>query len=750
MAVVVVEDNATRAEDFEGTPTISGINVGGSGAQELVTFYQGAASGSAKASSGTKDAGFEVVSAATHDVTTAAKQAWIVKYFISDGSDLDADGMKLWAGSSSTAYHQTYVHDDGTAYGLYPPTNSFLILPWFPDMAEWRDSTTGSPTMTAIDTFSITGQWVTGGAKSENVFLDSIDLSNGLWLTRGDSTDPDGTFESFYDDDEGSATTGRFGHVSKPNQLDGVYQVFGTLVIGRTQAGATTNATEFTDANKTLVFPGGRVDTGWNTLEVDITNVSTVIDIASCTFIGTSLRPGTKQRFRTAAGTAGSVPGIDVTPDEIEFDTGATGLVPHGFVTGQPLTYSKEGGTATTGLTDTTVYYAVEGSTSTRLGLATTRINAYAATLIALTATTGEEHSLVGQIITRPRLLCTNGGTPGTVDFRSCSFVGWDQFDLTAGATFTGCNFVGARLVDMSTATNNGGTLSGCAFAAGIHDVGDALIVADTLANIIDCAFTHSVQGGDADGTFNRSGHMIEIDTAGTYAFSGNTFTGSGPDSVGFLTSQAFTSEQITLTAHPYTTGDPVYYHKDGGTAAIGLTDGALYYLRSVDANTVTVHPSWADATENANAENLTTNGTDTHLFYSGFADVVNTSAGAVTINVTGGGSPTVRNVGVSTTTVSASVPVAVTCQEGIVPIQNVQVSLYLSSDNSEILNSDTNASGIASGSFAGSTPAAIYWRARKSSPGDTKYVKQSGLGTITVDGFDLTVTMVVDTNNNA
>jgi hypothetical protein len=625
MAAVVVEDNATRVETFEGAPTITGINVGGSGAKELVTFYQGAASASAKATSGTKDAGFWVTSAATHDVTVATgNPVWMVKFFISDGSDLDADGMKLRAGDTTANYYETYVYN--------------------------------TPTLTAVDEWAITGQWTTGGAKSENVFLDSIDLSEGLWLTRGDSTDPDGTFEDFYNDDEGdtATTTGRYGHVSKPNELDGVYQCFGTLVIGRTQAGSTANATVFTDSAKTLVFPGGRVTNDWNTLELDITNASTVITIDNCTFSAAGYS-GLHQRFRTAAGTVGTAPGIDVTPDEIEFDTGATGLVPHGFVTGQPLLYSKEGGTATTGLTDATVYYAVEGTTSTRLGLATNRVNAFAGTLIALTATAGEEHSLTGEgaLVTRCRLLCTNGGTPGSAGINASSFVGWDEFVVTTGITFTGCNFIGARLIDLDTATNNGGTLDGCTLLEMINDVGDALVVADTLANISDCDFTHYVQGGDADGTFNRSGHAIEINTAGTYAFVGNTFTDYGPIVQSFLTSQAFTSNQINITGHPYTTGDPVYYHKDGGTAAIGLTDGNLYYVRSVDANNITLHPSWADATENANTEALTTNGTDTHLLYSGFAAIVNTSNGSVTINVSGGGtSPSIRNVGTSTTTV--------------------------------------------------------------------------------------------------
>jgi len=52
-------------------------------------------------------------------------------------------------------------------------------------------------------------------------------------------------------------------------------------------------------------------------------------------------------------------------------------------------------------------------------------------------------------------------------------------------------------------------------------------------------------------------------------------------------------------------------------------------------------------------------------------------------------------------------------------------------SDDSEVINTTTNASGIAAVSFSGTTPADIYYRYRKSSPGATKYVNLSGFATI-------------------
>ena len=63
--------------------------------------------------------------------------------------------------------------------------------------------------------------------------------------------------------------------------------------------------------------------------------------------------------------------------------------------------------------------------------------------------------------------------------------------------------------------------------------------------------------------------------------------------------------------------------------------------------------------------------------------------------------------------------------------IQNVRVTAYLVSDDSEVINTTTNASGLATTSFGGTTPADMYYRYRKSSSGATKYVNLSGLGTI-------------------
>jgi hypothetical protein len=110
------------------------------------------------------------------------------------------------------------------------------------------------------------------------------------------------------------------------------------------------------------------------------------------------------------------------------------------------------------------------------------------------------------------------------------------------------------------------------------------------------------------------------------------------------------------------------------------------------------------------------------------------------------------ENTGSGTTVITASVSVnfeAVDKDDN--PILNVRITAYLISDDSEVINTVTNASGIASTTFSGSTPADLYYRYRKASAGDTKYVNLSGFATIeTGSGVSVKRSMRVDPNNNS
>jgi hypothetical protein len=123
-------------------------------------------------------------------------------------------------------------------------------------------------------------------------------------------------------------------------------------------------------------------------------------------------------------------------------------------------------------------------------------------------------------------------------------------------------------------------------------------------------------------------------------------------------------------------------------------------------------------------------------------------SGQTLTINVgIGYSSPSIYNTGSGTVNVVASVPVNITVVDVTnTPVQTAQAAVYLSSDDSELVNTDTDVNGEVAFDYGGSTPANIYTRVRKSSTGSTKYVPVSSSGTINSGGYSATITLIEDT----
>lgn len=128
----------------------------------------------------------------------------------------------------------------------------------------------------------------------------------------------------------------------------------------------------------------------------------------------------------------------------------------------------------------------------------------------------------------------------------------------------------------------------------------------------------------------------------------------------------------------------------------------------------------------------------------TGNLSVSNNDSNASTYIYTGGGAGTV--------TILTSVTLTMNIQDkNNAAIGTAQCSIFRASDDLELMNTDSNGSGVATASYTSTTPAAVYWRVRKGSAGDTKYIKQSGAGTIQpISGFSVTVTLLVDPNNNS
>lgn len=121
-----------------------------------------------------------------------------------------------------------------------------------------------------------------------------------------------------------------------------------------------------------------------------------------------------------------------------------------------------------------------------------------------------------------------------------------------------------------------------------------------------------------------------------------------------------------------------------------------------------------------------------------------------ITINVTNGsGTFSYERAAGYTGTVAVVQSVTVTFEavdKDDAAIASVRVTAYLVSDDSEVINTTTNGSGIASTTFSGSTPADLYYRYRKSSTGATKYENLSGFGTIAAStGISVKRSMTAD-----
>lgn len=337
----------------------------------------------------------------------------------------------------------------------------------------------------------------------------------------------------------------------------------------------------------------------------------------------------------------------------------------------------------------------------------------------------------------------------------------WDSSSVTPSVLdFSGTNVVGATVTLRSVGIFSNMTFNNCSEialnGAGIADSKIRDTRATTSQGAVAITSAGEGDGVDRIAFINNNdgdiGHSIRITDAGTYTFDGHTFSGGGPAERNFNTGTGVNSSTDIVTvdaAHGYADGDAVYYQDQGGIQNIGLTDGTLYYVNAQSATTLSFHTTKADAIADTSRVDLTSGGSETHYIYSAKADVYNNSGGAVTINVSGGDTPTVRNGSGASTNVVSSVTLSVkVIDKNNQPIQNAQTAIYRVSDDSQLMNEDTDVNGNATESYGGTTPADIYVRVRKSSTGDTRYVPASTTGTIQGGiGSSLTTILTEDTN---
>ena len=128
-------------------------------------------------------------------------------------------------------------------------------------------------------------------------------------------------------------------------------------------------------------------------------------------------------------------------------------------------------------------------------------------------------------------------GTSGALDATGCAFSNFSVLTLTSAVTLTGCSFR-----DCETITHGSAVIDECVFNGHPTATGVALLTTSNPALISDCTFDNT--GG--------TGHAIEIDTPGTYTFTGNQFVGYGADA----------------------SNDAAIYNNSGGAVTINITGG--------------------------------------------------------------------------------------------------------------------------------------------------------------------------------
>lgn len=727
MAVVAVTFDGTilsEAENASDNGVWDKFGASQDPAQETNFLFQRATAQSNKASNAI--AGVEFEDDATVDFTTP--KVVLAKVMVATPGLIDITTKKgcqydIGEGTNGGSWNYSY-YLFGLYAGAYPLLKTWLVIAIDPNEEAWYDDISGTPDLTTTDYYGFAID-ANALSKSENVIHDRLDYmtsGTGLTLVGGDSTDPDGTLDDFLAQDF-ETQANRYG-VVLPGEAEVI--VNGVLTIG------TSTATVYNDSNRFLVFPHHRVGVGFSGLDIGMSNASNDINLTNYTLKGLG-NVSNKLFFDSELD-------VDGTNEEID-------IIAHGLITGDYVLYSDEGGTAVSGLTDATSYYVnavtVDSISLHAFAAGVGRITAYEDTdRIDLTAAgSGQNHSIIRHPDTRPDHTVT--GTTGVGNtWNSCTIDSCRILTFTSKSTMTGGFILNTGNIVLST-----GAMESIAISAATLEEGDALFSPlTTFANLTDMSFTAGAEG-----------HAIRMTTADSQGWE-HTLSGYWePDDLGwnFSTAQSFASEEINTDAnHGFTTGDAVYYNDEGGAVGIGLSNTRKYYVNVVDADTVTVHVTKSAAIAGTSAVDLTTSGSETHSLYSSKAAVFNdTSSGTLTIGVTGGNAPSFRNADGATTVVNVSVPITITVKDvNGDPIENVITGVYLTSDRTEIINEDTNASGIADGTYSGTTPDEVEVRCRKASSADSpRYIAFSTVQTLASGtGLTLAVTLVEDPNNNA
>lgn len=265
--------NGSRLNDSDSSTGWSNLGGGGpSPASEAQLRYQGASAVNRKVTTTASRTGVAYTHGTGQDMTGAAFPLWLVKAKVADAGDLNTTyGVEVVIGSGSGAFYSYNVSGSGANNDQFTAgynsqgglAEGYVILALNPNIAQWREGTTGSPNLASVTYFGVAAQFVVGGAKSENVALDAIDIGVGL--------DYNGSSFTFGDavttDQNNTSNRWAFACANGPVIfLRGFHRL------------ATTAATTGTDT-RTVLFPDGYQGTGNTGISVSLSNASTAVNL---------------------------------------------------------------------------------------------------------------------------------------------------------------------------------------------------------------------------------------------------------------------------------------------------------------------------------------------------------------------------------------------------------------------------------------------------------------------------------------
>ena len=425
------------------------------------------------------------------------------------------------------------------------------------------------------------------------------------------------------------------------------------------ESGDSVTAADFAAAMQTTISNNPYFDSGDELVTVTLTDYGQIqLDVAG----GTGAITFAESSKYSAAYAVTWTGASDVTAA-----TDRITMLNHGYTTGDSVTYSATG--TDTGLSAGT--YFVIAVDSNTIQLASSLANANAGTAVALTGDgTGEQISrAAGDGVAAAMIVNTAPGNGSTSESATDgSLTLGETLNTAANSVYGPVNPLGitdrvitAGANDTFTLAVNDGAPTVIEVAAGTYYAMEELATAVQTA--IDSSpfsstgtFPITVQAttdenGDWGLTFgSEDGHSIQV---GGTSFLTNVLAlsvadpSSAPDidianSWTSATDVNATTNRITISGHGYSTGDAVVYNAT--SADSGLTSGTTYYVAVVDANTISLSTTEANAlagtiislTGDGAGEQISDGAGERKLSIA--AGPVNEAATRLAINVNGGG----------------------------------------------------------------------------------------------------------------